>query len=758
MRSKSIQIVRRDRLRRSITMHHMIRKVSCYCFALASLSEAFLIHPPLHSTSLYRDHESFQHSSKVTVAAKKTKKQQSRADMDDVNRWYENVRSDATPDVVFWEEMERQRLLNQISPSETQMNDYGANARAVASTASSLLGFQNTASTITGSPTTSTSTMMASIASSSVASLKKSALAPMLLQQQEMLKVERSTESTLLEYVQFAVPDNWISEPLVAMFGNMDSLEADAMELEEQNRRIEKELSSLDEQDAEGDTASTSSSMASDLQANIQNFNDAWMTDAEPWDIYGQPRELTADRALRVKPDRSNEFFFTSDSPHEAEDAQLEQEYLDRMKGCTISSKRLEKARNNVKAQEFFQREPDAIEGFDRMWVCAIDSACYQNLAGVFRNYGVQFADNFADFEDNSDMDGMYSIEDVASFKARKVFEVTGLPVITARTSFEVEPIPPPVPGGVVPRSQNPLVSSGYRFNSIGLHVDYMIEALKPVSEPKRVCRYRTCLCYYDGEMELYEYSCLDCDIHWATSLRTFIPMNQAINQICKTLQLTFGFEYMKWLKNSQAEATSRFGNAVTQLRDRVLKDGRVLPNDIIDVSAFMDSMVDVNLMDDCAKELAERFKEMKPTKILTVATTGLVIALPMAKYLQVPVVYARKERNVVMADTFKANYSSKTVGKNRELLVSKLHILDDDRVLIVDDFLSSGASQDALLRIVAEAGAESVGVGVLLEKVYDSGRRSLSGFNVPVESLCRVASVQGGVIQLIEEEGFNLM
>lgn len=664
--------------------------------------------------------------------------------MDDVNRWYESVRSDATPDAVFWEEMDRQRLWNQIG-TENKMDFVtdtvasspyrvvgggggAATAAAVASTATSLSGFQN-----------------------NMLLMKPKATQ---MQQQELLKVERSTESTLLEYVKFAVPDNWISEPLVAMFGNMEDLEAESMELEEQNRRIEEELMSLDENDG---SRIEPSSIASELEANIKNFNDAWMTDAEPWDLYGQPREST-DRALRVKPDKTNEFFFAPDSIHDAEDLQMEEEFMDRMKDCTIESKRLEKARSNEKAQAFFRRDPDAIEGFDRMWVCAIDSACYQNLAGVFRNYGVQFADNFGDFEDSSDMDGLYSIEDVASYKARKVFEVTGLPVITARTSFEVEPIPPPIPGGVVPRSQNPLVSSGYRFNNIGVHVDHMIEALKPVSEPKRVCRYRTCLCYYDGEMELYEFSCLDCDIHWATSLRTFIPMNQAINQICKTLQLTFGLEYMKWLKTSQAEATSRFGNAVTQLRDRVLKDGRVLPNDIIDVSAFMDSMVDVNLMDDCAKELAERFKDMKPTKILTVATTGLVIALPMAKYLQVPVVYARKERNVVMADTYKANYSSKTVGKNRELLVSKSHLHEDDRCLIVDDFLSSGASQDALLRIVAEAGAESVGVGVLLEKVYDSGRRSLSGFNVPVESLCRVASVQGGVIQLLEEEGFNLM
>lgn len=146
---------------------------------------------------------------------------------------------------------------------------------------------------------------------------------------------------------------------------------------------------------------------------------------------------------------------------------------------------------------------------------------------------------------------------------------------------------------------------------------------------------------------------------------------------------------------------------------------------------------------------------EEKPTKILTVATTGLVIALPMAKYLQVPVVYARKERNVVMADTFQAGYSSKTVGKNRELLVSKSHLDMEDRVLVVDDFLSSGAAQEALLRIISEAEATAVGVGVLLEKVYDSGRQSLSGFDIPIQSLCRVASVQEGVIQLVEEEGF---
>ena len=110
------------------------------------------------------------------------------------------------------------------------------------------------------------------------------------------------------------------------------------------------------------------------------------------------------------------------------------------------------------------------------------------------------------------------------------------------------------------------------------------------------------------------------------------------------------------------------------------------------------------------------------------------------------------------MADTYIAAYSSKTVGKYCELLVSRSHLDENDRVLIIDDFLSSGSSQEALLRIISQAGAIAVGVGCLLEKVYDSGRQSLSGFDIPIHSLCRIASVQSGVIQLMEEEGFGLM
>ena len=423
--------------------------------------------------------------------------------------------------------------------------------------------------------------------------------------------------------------------------------------------------------------------------------------------------------------------------------AEEEQKHLQKLSEIKLFSPRLEKARKSHKAKAFFSRPPNKIEGFDLMWASAIDNACVPNLFGNFRNLGVEFADNFGDWENGCESDKFQTIEDIASYKARKVYEVTGLPTIASRTSFEIEPAHVADKSTPMNRGfQNSRVASGYRFNDVGDHVDYIVDALNLFSEPTRVTRFRSCFCFYDGEMELFDYGELDCDIYFCNSMRTYIPMSSGISEIGKTLQLTFGLEFQGWLRKKVREAMKGNDNRVSlKLRDRVLKEGQVLPNDIIDVSAFMDSMVDVNLMDECASELAKRFEITKPTKILTVATTGklfhlhssfvpgnfilkialpfsgLVLAIPIAKYLQVPVVYARKERNVVMSDTWKAGYSSKTVGKNRELLVSKKHIDVDDRILIVDDFLSSGASQEALLRIVSDSGAKAVGLGVLLEK-----------------------------------------
>ena len=312
-----------------------------------------------------------------------------------------------------------------------------------------------------------------------------------------------------------------------------------------------------------------------------------------------------------------------------------------------ITSPRLENAAVNPKAEAYFRREPDELQGYDTTWVSAINQQCIRNLQGVFMNYGVQFADNFDDWDTGREGDEFRSIEDIASYKARKVFEVSELPCVASRTSFEVEPIrpedmdksPDPIGDGngganvagkkTKPIQKSPRFVTGYRFNDVGEHVDRIIQSLLPFSEPTRTTRFRSCVCYYDGEMELFEYGELDCDLYFSGSMRTFIPMSAAINSMLKLLELALDLQFQKWLQSKVNDATGggTYSDASIKLRDRVLKDARVLPNDIIDMSLFMDAFVDVDLMDQCGRELARRFESVKPTKILAIATTGLVVA-----------------------------------------------------------------------------------------------------------------------------------
>lgn len=659
------------------------------------------------------------------------KKKKSKQDMEQINSWYDKVDDDATPDDVFWEEMERQKLLNDADSDDPPIDAVGSIGNMAASSSAT------PSSPPPASASNNPSPKYATNPSSPISRIPMD---------------DKNADAILSSYVGFMVSDNWLDEKYHD--NNNDSEDIDNWDdLDEQDHILNQQIDQLEKDRANG----------------ILRSGDSFSN--EPWDTWGNDSgsdEFEIDMEKATKSDVAKQFLMTIDDFDNFEDDEEtaidEEQHLKRISTIQLKSRRLENARINPKAKAYFQRPVNEIEGFDQMWISAIDNACQKNLKGVFRNYGVEFADNFGDFEDRSDEDGHRTIEDIASFKARNVFEVTGLPCIASRTSFEIEPELPR--GGADARGAplrgrvNQRATSGYRFNDIGDHVDYIVEALKPLSEPTRVTRFRTCLCYYDGEVEIFEYGEVFCDIYFANSLRTFIPMSIAIDDLCKSLQLTVGLEYQKWMKKMMQNALgeSNTSKARINLRDRVLKEGRVLPNDIIDVSDFMDSKIDVNLMDECASDLANRFARYKPTKILTVATTGLVIAIPMAKYLQVPVVYARKERSVVMSDTWQAPYSSKTMGDNRVLLVSKRHIDEDDRILIIDDFLSGGSSQEALLRIVSEAGATAVGVGVLVEKAYDAGRQALTGFDVPVKSLVRVASVKGGVITLVEEEGFSGM
>jgi xanthine phosphoribosyltransferase len=183
-------------------------------------------------------------------------------------------------------------------------------------------------------------------------------------------------------------------------------------------------------------------------------------------------------------------------------------------------------------------------------------------------------------------------------------------------------------------------------------------------------------------------------------------------------------------------------------LKERIKLEGRNLGNGILKVDGFINHQVDPALMDACGKEFARRFKDIVATKILTAEISGIAPAVTTGYHLDLPVVYARKHKPITMPDQVLLTLSpSHTKGRIVELIVSPEYLAGGERVLIIDDFLATGATILGLVRLAEAAGARVVGVGTLIEKVFERGRGALSHLEVPIEALARVRSMEGDQI-----------
>jgi xanthine phosphoribosyltransferase len=178
-------------------------------------------------------------------------------------------------------------------------------------------------------------------------------------------------------------------------------------------------------------------------------------------------------------------------------------------------------------------------------------------------------------------------------------------------------------------------------------------------------------------------------------------------------------------------------------LKARVRAEGQNLGRGILKVDAFINHQVDPRLMLRVGEDLASRFAKAGATKVLTAEISGIAPALMTALALKVPVVYARKTKPVTMTDPVYVEAApSHTRGVDTFLMVSPEFLNPGDRILIIDDFLASGQTIDALVRLVQHAGAELVGIGALIEKRFEGGRERLESLGVPVEALVVVASM----------------
>lgn len=184
-------------------------------------------------------------------------------------------------------------------------------------------------------------------------------------------------------------------------------------------------------------------------------------------------------------------------------------------------------------------------------------------------------------------------------------------------------------------------------------------------------------------------------------------------------------------------------------LKQRILAEGRNLGRGILKIDSFMNHQIDARLMEQVGDYLAAHFVGQGVTRILTAEVSGIIPAVMVARALDnVPVVYARKHKPITMQEpVFVDEAPSHTKGGNVLLMVSPEFLHDTDRVLIVDDFLATGRTIDALARIVQRSGATLVGIAAVVEKTFEQGREVLSVWGVPVLSAAMITDMRDGRI-----------
>jgi xanthine phosphoribosyltransferase len=184
------------------------------------------------------------------------------------------------------------------------------------------------------------------------------------------------------------------------------------------------------------------------------------------------------------------------------------------------------------------------------------------------------------------------------------------------------------------------------------------------------------------------------------------------------------------------------------ELKRRILQDGENLGGGILKVDSFINHQVDPALMIEAGRELAEHFAFVRPTKVLTAEISGIAPALTTALALGIPLVYARKTKPVTMTEpVFVEAAPSHTKGMSVFLMTSPEFLGPEERVLIIDDFLASGQTIGALVRMVRHAGAKLVGIGALIEKGFEGGRAELEPLDIPLQALVTITDMSNGQI-----------
>jgi len=189
-------------------------------------------------------------------------------------------------------------------------------------------------------------------------------------------------------------------------------------------------------------------------------------------------------------------------------------------------------------------------------------------------------------------------------------------------------------------------------------------------------------------------------------------------------------------------------------LQERIRQEGLILSDTVLKVDSFLNHQVDTELALQIGQEFKKLFGHQPITKVITIEASGIQFAMATAIALGVPFVYAKKKKAVTLSEAvYSAPVHSFTRQEDYLVSVSQKYLGPDDKVLIVDDFLATGAALVGLVDIVKEAGAELLGVGCVIEKSFQEGRSLLENRSIEVHALARIASMSPGEIHFIDNE-----
>ena len=178
-------------------------------------------------------------------------------------------------------------------------------------------------------------------------------------------------------------------------------------------------------------------------------------------------------------------------------------------------------------------------------------------------------------------------------------------------------------------------------------------------------------------------------------------------------------------------------------MEEKILKEGEVLPGNILKVGNFLNQQIDTDFLKEIGKEIARLYKDSGVNKVFTIEASGIAIAVAAAYELGVPVVFAKKNRSDnISGDTYVSKVDSFTHKTTNTIVVSREFISNNDRVLIVDDFLANGNALVGLCDIVNQAGATVVGAAIAIEKGFQKGGDMLREKGIRVESLAIIDSM----------------